>query len=475
LVWLRRDLRLTDNPALWEAASAYDTVCPVYIHAPEEEGAWAPGAAGAWWLHRSLEALAADLAAAGAPLVVRQGPSPEALLHLVAETGAEAVLWNRRYEPAGAAVDHANRDWLRRQGVTVSEHNAGLLVEPWQVATGQNGPYKVFTPFWKRVLTYGLPGEPLPAPAALPGSRQSPATLDVAELGLRPQGQWPAKLDGHWQPGEAGARQRLESFVDQCLARYAEDRDWPGLDGTSALSPHLHAGEIGPRQVVAKLREARLAETAGGEAFLRELGWREFAYHLLHHFPDTPERPLNRQFEAFPWRQADGEAAAEARAWQEGRTGVPLVDAGMRQLWATGWLHNRLRMVVASFWTKNLRLHWRDGARWFWDTLVDADLAANTLGWQWAGGCGADAAPYFRIFNPVRQGERFDPDGAFVRHWVPELAGLPAKHIHAPWRAPQAVLEQAGVVLGRDYPEPVVDLQASREAALAAFQAMRGG
>ena len=473
LVWLRRDLRLADNPALRIAVQRHDTVIPVYLHASEEEQPWAPGGAQGWWLHRSLEALSADLAAAGSPLVLRRGPSQEALAALLAETGATAVYWNRLYEPAAVARDKAIKAELRGAGVTVQSFNAALLAEPWRIETGQGTPYKVFTPFWKRLLSFGLDGVVEPAPTAVPGPAEPPASLALADLELLPRVPWYTGMAATWTPGESGAAQRMSVFVEGSLADYDAARDRPALDGPSALSPHLHFGEVSPRQLVAAVRTAGVAESEGGEAFLRELGWREFGHHLLFYFPETPERPLNRQFEAFPWRDL-AEAGAEAEAWRAGRTGVPLVDAGMRQLWTTGWLHNRLRMVVASFWTKNLRLHWLEGARWFWDTLVDADLAANTLGWQWAGGCGADAAPYFRIFNPVRQGERFDPDGAFVRFWVPELAALPDRHIHAPWQAPTRVLEAAGLRLGRDYPEPVVDLKASRESALAAFQAMRG-
>jgi deoxyribodipyrimidine photo-lyase len=474
LVWLRRDLRLADNPALTAALRRHGTVVPVYIHSPEEEGGWAPGGAARWWLHHSLSRLAEDLERAGSSLVLRHGPALETVPALLEETGAEAVYWNRVYEPAGIARDRQVKDWLRRAGVRTQSFNAALLAEPWEVATGQGGPYKVFTPFWKRLLAGGLPEGTVEAPPRMPGPADPPSSLAVADLGLLPAVHWHGGLEAAWTPGEAGAEGRLERFLREGLADYDAGRDRPEQDGTSALSPHLHWGEIGPRRVVGEVRRAGLADTDGGEAFLRELGWREFAHHLLFHFPETPRRPLNTRFEAFPWRDTQGEAAAEAEAWRAGRTGVPLVDAGMRQLWATGWMHNRLRMVVASFWTKNLRLPWQAGAEWFWDTLVDADLAANTLGWQWAGGCGADAAPYFRIFNPVRQGQRFDPQGAFVRTWVPELAGLAARHIHAPWQAPASALEGAGVELGRDYPRPVVDLKASRESALAAFQAMRG-
>ncbi len=474
LVWLRRDLRVADNPALAVALERFDWVVPLYIHAPAEEGGWPPGGAQRWWLDHSLRALGGELRRRGTDLTLRYGPTLDALSDLIEATGASAVYWNRLYEPALVERDRAIKRWLQEQcGVEAESFNASLLYEPWQLATGQGGPYKVFTPFWRRLQSYGLPDYVQPAPHPIPGPAEPPASEPIEALWVKPAIPWDEGLAATWTPGEAGAHARLEEFCDEIVGDYATARERPALDGTSALSPHLHFGEIGPRQIVRALRGRGLDTKDSAAAFLSELGWREFAHHLLFHFPETPERPLNRRFEAFPWRDPHAEAAEELAAWKAGQTGVPLVDAGMRQLWHTGWMHNRLRMVVASFLTKNLRLNWLVGARWFWDTLVDADLANNTLGWQWAGGCGADAAPYFRIFNPVRQGERFDPKGEFVRHWLPELAALPDKHIHAPWQAPASVLERAGIVLGSDYPEPIVDLKASRQAALAAFQTIR--
>jgi deoxyribodipyrimidine photo-lyase len=474
IVWFRRDLRLADNPALTAALRAHDAVVPVYVHSPEEEGGWPPGGAQQWWLHHSLTALARDLAAGGAPLTLRRGPAQAALADVLDATAAGAVYWNRLYEPALIERDRGIKQWLREtRAVEAESFNAALLYEPWQLATGQGEPYKVFTPFWRRLKSYGLPDHVEPAPAHIPCPAQLPASESVAALALKPTIAWDRGLEANWTPGEQGAHERLAYFCDAIVEAYRTARERPALDGTSALSPHLHCGEIAPRQIVRALRHRGLAAGESAATFLSELGWRDFSHHLLFHFPQTPERPLKPQFEAFPWRDPNGEAAPALAAWKAGRTGVPLVDAGMRQLWGIGWMHNRLRMVVGSFLTKNLRLDWLIGATWFWDTLVDADLASNTLGWQWAGGCGADAAPYFRIFNPVRQGERFDPEGAFVRHWVPELAALPSKHIHAPWQAPANVLRTAGLSLGRDYPEPVVDLKASRQAALEAFEQIR--
>lgn len=475
IVWFRRDLRLTDQPALAAAVARHERVIPLYVHAPAEEGHWAPGGAQRWWLHHSLRTLADSLAASGAPLTIRRGPSEQALADLIEETDAEAVYWNRLYEPLAIERDRRIKSWLRdTRGVSAESFNAALLYEPWRVETGQGQPYRVFTPFWKRISDYGLPDTIAPAPATIPGPRHAPASESIAALDLKPTIPWDQGLEATWQPGEAGAQDRLDRFCEGIVGAYREERDRPALDGTSALSPHLHFGEIGPRQIVRALRGRGQAETASAGVFLSELGWRDFAHHLLFHFPRTPERPLNERFEAFPWRDPAGEAADDLAAWQAGRTGLPLVDAGMRQLWHCGWMHNRVRMVVASFLTKNLRINWLHGARWFQDTLVDADLASNTLGWQWASGCGADAAPYFRIFNPVRQGERFDPGGTYVRTWVPELAALPDRHIHAPWQAPANVLEATGIAPGLDYPRPIVDLKASRQAALAAFETIRG-
>lgn len=475
IVWFRRDLRLADQPALSAALARHERIVPLYIHAPEEEGEWAPGGAQRWWLHHSLAALADSLTAAGAPLTIRRGPSGQALADLLDETCAEAVYWNRLYEPLVIERDSRIKTWLREnRGVHAESFNAALLYEPWQVETGQGQPYRVFTPFWKRISGYGLPDSVAPSPQAIPGPRHAPASEPIAALDLKPTIPWDEGLETAWQPGEAGAHDHLERFCGDILSDYGEDRDRPALDSTSALSPHLHFGEIAPRQIVRALRQRGQAETGSAAVFLSELGWRDFAHHLLFHFPHTPERPLNERFETFPWRDPGGEAADDLLAWQAGRTGVPLVDAGMRQLWHSGWMHNRIRMVVASFLTKNLRINWLHGACWFWDTLVDANLASNTLGWQWAGGCGADAAPYFRIFNPIRQGERFDPGGAYVRAWVPELGPLPDRHIHAPWQAPANVLEAADITPGLHYPRPIVDLKASRQAALAAFETIKG-
>ncbi|MBX3725190.1 MAG: deoxyribodipyrimidine photo-lyase [Xanthomonadales bacterium] len=465
LIWFRRDLRLDDHPALDAALRAGYAIVPVYVHAPGEEAPWAPGAASRWWLHHALLALDASLRRLGSGLVVRAGASLETLLSIARECGASAVYWHRRYEPAVVARDTLIKRELRAAGLHAESLNGALLAEPWQIATGQGDPYRVFTPYWRRLLASLDTVTAVSPPPSLPTPMRMPAGDEVAALGLLPRIAWDGGLAQAWTPGEAGAQARLRAFLSDAAADYAHGRDRPDRDGTSRLSAHLHFGEISPRRALLEAR-ARGADCEGAAAFIRELGWREFSHHLLHHFPETPQAPLNPRYEAFPWREDAGDLVA----WQRGRTGIPLVDAGMRQLWRTGWMHNRVRMVVASLLTKNLRIHWLAGARWFWDTLVDADLANNTQGWQWTAGSGADAAPYFRVFNPAAQGERFDPDGCYVRHWLPELARLPSRWLHRPWQAPVAVLDAAGVDDDSVYRRPIVDLQRSREDALAAWR-----
>lgn len=474
LVWFRNDLRLADHPALEAARATGRAVIPVFVWAPEEEAPWGPGAASRWWLHHSLTNLDASLRSIGSRLVVGRGSSLETLLGWARETGASQVVWCRRYEPAVIARDTRIKEALRDAGLEAESFNGALLNEPWTIRNQAGRPFQVFTPFWKSCLAGLDPAAPLKAPAGLPGPRVWPKSEPIEALGLLPRIRWDGEMGKFWCPGEAGAQKNLDRFVAGALVEYSDGRDRPDRPGTSRLSPHLHFGEISPRQIWHAVRRAaeRLdwpVATWRGGRYLAEVGWREFAHHLLFHFPQTPERPLRPDFERFPWRTDP----AALRAWGRGRTGIPLVDAGMRELWATGWMHNRVRMVVGSVLVKNLLLSWQEGARWFWDTLVDADLASNTMGWQWIGGCGADAAPYFRVFNPVKQGTKFDPEGAYVRRWVPELARVPAEHIHAPWEAPPGVLRAAGVSLDEDYPRPIVSLSASRIAALAAFSSIR--
>ncbi len=482
LLWFRQDLRLADNAALAAALSRGGPVLPVFVLDDAGEGRWPMGGAARWWLHHSLAALDADLRGRGARLILARGDSEAELRRIAAETGAGAVYWNRRYEPAVRARDAGIKARLTAAGFEAKSFNSALLFEPHTIRNKQDRPFQVFTPFWRHCCGLGW-SEPVvsDAPAkAWAGSGAAGQGLGskLAELGLLPSIPWDAGFPAMWTPGEAGAAARLKRFLESsAVHRYDEERNRPGLDGTSGLSPHLHWGEIGPRQIVAAVRAlGREAGTDpasnGARVFLSEVGWREFAHHLLFHFEHTPERPLREDFERFPW--AEDSEGTKLRAWRKGRTGYPIVDAGMRQLWATGWMHNRVRMIVASFLVKHLRLPWQGGAAWFWDTLLDADLASNTLGWQWSAGCGADAAPYFRVFAPVTQGERFDAAGDYVRRWVPELAGLPDSYLHAPWTAPAGELAMAGVELGKTYPRPMVDHAEARAEALAAFKALRG-
>ncbi len=468
LVWFRRDLRLADHPALAAAVACAKQIIPVYIYSPAEERGWPPGAASRWWLHHSLLALDASLKRKRSRLIIRAGSSLDALRTLVRETGASRVFWNRLYDPALVKRDTRVKRALRELGCDVDSYSASLIHEPWQVVRDNGAPYRVFTPYYKASLAAGLDGEPLRAPRTVRPAKRWPPGLAVAELRLLPRSQWFKSLESTWSVGEHAARRRLQTFAHDRLGDYAENRDCPAQSAVSRLSPHLHFGELSARQVWKRTQDsATTHRDARIDAYLRQLIWRDFAHQLLYHFPDTPRLSFDRRFDEFPWRARRNSLFD---AWTRGTTGVPLVDAGMRELWNTGWMHNRVRMIAASFLTKNAMIHWRLGARWFWDTLVDADLANNTLGWQWVAGCGADAAPYFRVFNPVRQGERFDPRGEYVRRWVPELANLPDHCIHTPWEASPLELSEAGVRLGDSYPHPVLDLQESRAEALQRYR-----
>jgi deoxyribodipyrimidine photo-lyase len=468
ILWFRRDLRLTDNPALRAALANCERLIPLYIHAPEEADPWSPGGASRWWLHHSLVELDAQLKRLGSRLIVARGASQRTLETLARRHAVTHLCWNRLHEPALAERDAAIMRRMAAQGIDCRAFNGALLLDPREIANKSGQPFRVFTPFWRACLQQpGLREPPLPRPRRLPPVPDTVSGLRIDELALLPRIAWDGGLAARWQPGERGALKRLRRFVNERLEDYHDGREVPGIDGTSALSPHLHFGEIGPRQILHAVgAPAQRITQPGAEAYLRELGWREFAHHLLHHFPHTPQAPLDPRFEAYPWAWGEQQPAL-LEAWRRGRTGIPIVDAGMRELWHSGWMHNRVRMIVASLLTKNLGIHWLEGARWFWDTLVDADLANNTLGWQWTAGCGADAAPFFRVFNPVRQGERFDPRGEYVRRWVPELAQLPDARIHAPW------LTDAGIDPGTDYPRPIVDLGRSRRLALSQWNRIK--
>jgi deoxyribodipyrimidine photo-lyase len=462
LIWFREDLRLADHPALSAAAAAGGPVIPVFILDDEGPGRRLGGAA-RWWLDKSLAALATSLRAKGSRLILRRGQAAVEIRRLIEETGAGQLVFSRSYEAAVAERDAALQRDLEAQGVAVQAFEASLLVPPGTVLTGEGRPFKVFTPFWRAARTRLDAVEALPAPRALPAPDVWPASESLSSLNLHPTTpDWSGGFSG-WTPGEAGAEARLDAFVERGLNGYAARRDFPGVDGSSRLSPHLRWGEISPRQVWRAVQTAVAAGLAGerdAEAFLSEIGWREFDWQLLAAQPDLARRNVQVQFDAFPWR----DDTSGFRAWTRGETGYPIVDAGMRELWTTGFMHNRVRMIAASFLTKHLMVDWRRGEAWFWDTLVDADAANNPANWQWVAGCGADAAPYFRVFNPTLQGAKFDPDGAYVRRWVPELAHVPDKLLHEPWRA---------ALLAPGYPEPIVGHAQGRERALAAYADLR--
>ena len=474
IVWLRDDLRLDDQPAI--AAAAERPALVVYVHDMRRQNGRPPGGAAKWRLAKSLESLGRSLAERGGRLDVVEGPADAAILAIAAAADARRVLWTRRYEAEAIALDASVKAALKARGVEAQSDNGRLMREPWAVAKPDGTPSGTFSAFWRRHAGLGAPPAPLPAPGRLIAAdwpADPPARSSIERLRLKPTApDWAGELSQGETPGEAGARVTLARFAGDALAHYADRRDQLATDGTSRLSAHLRFGEVSARRASATAEAAAAADprlARAVEKFRAELGWREFSYALLYAHPDLATRALRADFERFPFR--DDEAAF--RAWTRGETGYPVVDAGMRQLWRTGYMHNRARMIVASFLIKHLLVDWRRGEAWFWDTLIDADPASNPASWQWVAGSGADAAPYFRIFNPVLQGEKFDPEGEYVRRWVPELAQLAAPFIHAPWRAPEAALARARVVLGRTYPKPIVDHDAARARALAAFATIR--
>lgn len=462
LFWFRQDLRLSDNPGLTKAAEQA-AVLPVYIFDDKTPGQHRMGAASRWWLHHSLKDLNNNL---NGRLQVFAGNPEQILPELAIRYRASAVYWNRCYEPWRLRQDQRLEALLTQQSIAVETFNAVLLWEPWTLLKNDGSPYRVFTPFFRNCCKAPPPREPVPAPASLSLVRCTGST-DIDRLRLLPDIPWDKQLAPHWQIGETGAQQRLRDFLDLGLDHYQEGRNLPGdCHGVSRLSPHLHFGEISPNQLWSAIKSA--GDNDHVALFCRQLAWREFSYSLLYYHPDLPENNLQRKFDAFPWRE-DPQAL---KRWQTGQTGYPIVDAGMRELWQTGYMHNRVRMIVGSFLVKNLLLHWHAGEQWFWDCLVDADLANNSASWQWIAGCGADAAPYFRIFNPITQGQKFDPHGRYTRKYLPELARLPDKFLFNPFQAPTKVLAEAGISLGETYPEPVVALKPSRARALAAFKSL---
>lgn len=472
IVWFRQDLRLADNPAL-VAAAQKGAVLPCYILDDITPKQWKIGGASRWWLHHSLAALIQAFEERRVPFILRFGNPEEELLKLCKEVEAEGVCWNRCYEPYAIERDTKLKKVLSKKGIEVQTFNGSLLFEPWEINTKQASPFKVFTPFWKACNAKRNDDVPLGIP------KLSALKLDVyseklSEWRLAPKyPNWAKGFEKVWMPGEAGAQMRLKHFIANALSSYADARDFPSIHGTSMLSPHLHYGEISPRTILYIVQEAtyhaHMLPLKQVERFLSEIGWREFSYHLLYHYPELPTESFVPAFKDFPW----GGNANDLIKWQKGLTGYPIVDAGMRELWHTGYMHNRVRMVVASFLTKHLLISWEEGAKWFWDTLVDADLANNSASWQWVAGCGADAAPYFRIFNPILQGEKFDKDGNYIKMWVPELKNLSASYIHAPWKAPESVLEEAGIKMGKSYPMPIVDHGMARDRALAIYKKLK--
>ena len=469
VLWFRQDLRVGDNRALTAALKTGRPVVPVYVLDDQTPGAWKMGGASRWWLHHSLASLSRGLDELGARLILRRGVAGESLVDLVEECAGAGVYFTRAYEPSWAKAEQELREAMEKQGREVQRFAGSMLFEPEAIRTKSGDPYRVYTPYWRACNEAGPPKAPRGRPdswTSMPGRIQSD-DLDDWEL-LPTEPDWAEGLREAWTPGEMGAQENLDRFLAEALADYDEGRDRPDRRGTSRLSPHLHFGEISPHQCW-HAAVARLKRVRAGDQFLKELVWREFSTQLLAHWPKLPTESFRPEFEDFPWKRSK----KKLRAWQRGRTGYPIVDAGMRELWETGWMHNRVRMIVASFLVKDLLIHWREGENWFWDTLVDADLANNAAGWQWVAGSGADAAPYFRVFNPVSQGKKFDPQGDYVRRFVPELENMPKKHIHAPWEAPDEVLEEAGVELGRNYPAPIVDHARARRDALAAYETIK--
>lgn len=465
IVWFRRDLRLSDNPALDEARQGDKPLILLYIL---EEGAGRePGGAKRVWLHHSLKSLSKDISAKGGQLILRQGKAGTILDDVIEATGADEIHWNRRYEEDARDVDEAIKSDLKDRGLTVESHNGNLLSEPWEVKTKTGGYYKVFTPFWRAAKADLAVPELRPTPRKLDCYTGNIGSDDLDSWGLLPTNpDWGSKLMEFHTPGEAGAAERLKSFLAGPVEDYAEARDRPDDEtGTSKLSPHLAHGEISPRQIWHATKDNHYTS----DKFLTEIGWREFSYVLLFYNPKLGSENYKSDFDNFPWDSDDD----KVEAWRRGQTGYPFVDAGMRQLYETGWQHNRVRMVCASFLIKHLLTDWRVGEDWYWDTLLEADPASNAASWQWVAGSGADASPYFRIFNPFSQGQKFDPNGDYVRKYVPELKHLPKKYIHTPWEAPKNVLDNARVKLGETYPKPIVDHKEAREKALAAYKKSR--
>lgn len=463
LIWFRHDLRLNDNPAFISACSHHQFVIPLYIY---DEKNSVLGGAQAWWLHHSLTSLSASLEQLGLNLILRKGEPLKIILDLVTSVSVSSVYWNRCYEPAAIARDTKIKKTLSEQGIEVQSSNGSLLHEPWTIRTKKDDFFKVFTPYWKHCKQILKIQPAMHLEHCPPGIEvQSDKLLEWNLLPIN----WTAQFSKYWTPGEGGAQQKLYDFLEHHLNDYKMNRDFPIKNATSRLSPHLHFGEISPWTILRSLELAKLnpkCNLTSIEHFLSELGWREFSVYLLYHFPNLPYDNFRREFDVFPWHNEE----LLLNHWQKGLTGYPIIDAGMRELWETGYMHNRVRMIVASFLTKGLLIDWRLGADWFLDTLVDADLANNSASWQWVAGCGVDAAPYFRIFNPVLQSQKFDPDGCYIRFWVPELSQLECPSIHAPWES----INSEKIYLNTNYPKPIINHQEARKQALNYYKELKG-
>jgi deoxyribodipyrimidine photo-lyase len=463
IMWFRKDLRLYDNPAF--VHSAKDRVLPLFIL--DDQESYHQANASKWWLYKSLNSLKKSLNANGLELVLRRGNPLKIFQDLVSSHKVSGLYWNRCYDPYAIARDKKIKEFFKPH-IDCQSFNASLLTEPWALKTQAGTPYQIFTSYWKALKSLGNLGNPFPLPLNIKGNEGPIASDNLERWGLYPTSpDWSQGLEKAWSPGEEEAKKKLSLFLENDIYTYHINRDFPSQAATSQLSPHLHWGEIGPRQIWQATLNTEPSERAW--SFLSEIAWREFSYYMLYYFPELPSQPLRKSFNDFPWRND----YVLLRAWQKGMTGYPLIDAGMRQLWETGWMHNRVRMITASFLVKNLLISWQEGEAWFYDTLVDADLANNSMNWQWVAGCGVDAAPYFRIFNPILQGQKFDSEGRYVRRWVPELSALPDKYIHNPWEAPTSILESAKLRLGHTYPYPIVDHKKSRVRALEAFNVLK--
>lgn len=475
--WIRKDLRLKDNPALNACIESGDAVLPVYIASPQDAETWPDGGASKVWLDGSLSALDESFRSAGSRLIFRLGAVQESLIALAEEAGAREIHANARYEPWAMQQEQALKTALATQGIELITHASYLLFEPDDIRNGSGKPYQVFTPYYKKcksIFQHNNEHAALLSQLAMPAKKKMalkapahwPDSVSREDLKLLPSITWDQSIRDAWKPGEQMAEQRLNRFIEDVIQNYETSRNIPAVDGTSRLSPHLHFGEITPRQILARLQALPAQQS---EPYIREIIWREFAYHVLYHFPHTTTEPLKPKFKELGWQ----DHPEYFERWTKGMTGYPIVDAGLRQLWKTGWMHNRVRMIVGSFLTKDLMISWQTGAAWFWDTLIDADLANNTLNWQWIAGCGADAQPFFRVFNPTLQGEKFDPDGRYIRQWIPELSALPDRYIHTPWKTPKDVLSRARVQLGETYPFPVVDHDEAKTLALKAYRDLK--